>query len=224
MLVIEPVAPRALFLIGPPGSGKTTVSAMLSKTLGYRVIHGGALLRRLAGEVQTSKAAISAQQIISTGKPIPVPLYCAIVANELKGSDTPSVLFDGYPRSVRQCHAIPLVLMAARLRNPSEIVICLDLSNAEAGKRIANRHYCKNCGANWETFGLARCCTRPSIARRQDDQSALSVKRLSEYRVGLSKIKRALRAQGRLPIVVNASATPGDVVASILHVLHRARQ
>lgn len=222
--MVERAAPRALFLIGPPGSGKTTVSAMLSEKLGYRVIHGGALLRRLAGEAQTSKAAIIAQQILSTGRPIPVPLYCTMVADALKGSDAPSVLFDGYPRSVRQCHAIPLVLMTARLWSANEIIICLDLSNTEAAERITNRRHCNNCGANWEKSRLTQCCAGPSIARRQDDHGALSATRLSDYRARLPKIKRALQARGRPPVVVSASTTAERVVESILHILHEARR
>lgn len=85
---------RGVFLVGPPGAGKTTQGAMLAHTLGGTHRSMGELVRtaRAAGARLPSPAATSAAARQATVELIRGSLH----------APTPSLVLDGFPRSPGQ--------------------------------------------------------------------------------------------------------------------------
>lgn len=95
----------AFFFLGPPGSGKGTQSALIQERLNYMHLSSGELLRDAISH--GVPAALEVQDQINRGELVSDELIHAMVHDELKHLlDQPplpsGVIFDGFPRTVRQ--------------------------------------------------------------------------------------------------------------------------
>jgi adenylate kinase family enzyme len=95
-------------VLGPPGSGKTGTSAALGARVDADVVHGGMVLRTLMSRSPRDPLAKRAENIVGTGQPVPVDLYCEIVGHGTRGNGRWLVL-DGYPRNSEQYLGLPAV-------------------------------------------------------------------------------------------------------------------
>lgn len=99
-----------LVIFGAPGSGKGTQSARLIDEYGLHHISTGEVLREhIARGTELGKIADS---YISKGNLIPDDLMIRILDDVLKniGPDVPGVVFDGFPRTIPQAHALKRLL------------------------------------------------------------------------------------------------------------------
>ncbi len=99
-----------LVIFGAPGSGKGTQSARLIDEYGLHHISTGEVLRdHIARGTELGKIADS---YISKGNLIPDDLMIRILDDVLKGigPDVPGVVFDGFPRTIPQAHALKKLL------------------------------------------------------------------------------------------------------------------
>lgn len=95
-----------IVLFGAPGSGKGTQSAKLIDQFGLYHISTGELLRdHISRGTELGKTADS---YISKGELIPDELMIRILDDVLdkEGGDKKGVVFDGFPRTVPQAHAL----------------------------------------------------------------------------------------------------------------------
>jgi adenylate kinase family enzyme len=186
----EPRVTPVICVLGPPGSGKTETSAALVARVDADVVHGGKALRTLVGRDPHDSLAKRAENIVSTGRPVPVDLYCEIVGDCARGNGRWLVL-DGYPRNAEQYRGLPAVCHAASVLRPSFFGVFLTLGDSELHRRIGKR-------------------------RRTDDISPELVdRRLKLYADDASELQSRFRSDGRLLTVSGAMAT-GSIVNTIL--------
>ncbi len=125
-----------LLLIGPPGAGKGTQAALLSKHLGIPAISTGDIFRY---NVKNQTAlGVEAKGFMDRGEYVPDSLTNALVRDRLSHDDAlGGFLLDGYPRTIDQVNELDGILSDAGKR--LDAVVQLTADNDELVRRLAHR-------------------------------------------------------------------------------------
>lgn len=94
-----------LVLLGPPGAGKGTQAAVLSRELGVPHISTGDLFRKNMGE--ETELGLEAKSYVSAGKLVPDEVTNKMVRDRLGDADArEGFLLDGFPRTLNQADVL----------------------------------------------------------------------------------------------------------------------
>lgn len=121
---------EVLVILGAPGSGKGTLAKVLQSDYGIHHISTGDLIRNSDDE--------ELKKIIAGGNLIPDSMMVKMLVAELKKIDaSEGVIFDGFPRTIKQAKKLDSILgkMGLGLNH----AIFLDLDEETAKKRIKDR-------------------------------------------------------------------------------------
>jgi adenylate kinase len=119
-----------IIIMGPPGSGKGTVSKKLASKNGFTHISTGELIRNSKDE--------DLKKIIAKGDYIPDRIMARMLRRELGKADLESgVVIDGFPRTIKQTKMLDSIL--GKLGVGLNHCIYLDLSRKKSRERILNR-------------------------------------------------------------------------------------
>ncbi len=178
-------------LIGPPGSGKGSLSSLCEKKLGWVQLSTGNLCRKHIAE--RTKIGKEIDLILKSGKLISDDLVTKMVSKwfEQQIGRVPAVVLDGYPRTVKQAQLFDdfLSLSFPSLRVK---VIRFALSDNTVIDRLCNRAICqnKNCQLVYslesgsslapKKSGICDVCST-QLGRRNDDEKEAVQKRLQVY-------------------------------------------
>jgi adenylate kinase len=91
------LAPRIRLVLGPPGSGKSTLGRYIASRLGVPWISSGAVLRELAARDQRLA------DLLASGELVPDEVVDRVIRERLAKVGE-GALLDGYPRTVAQAH------------------------------------------------------------------------------------------------------------------------
>lgn len=176
--------------VGPPGSGKGTLSHLCVKTLGWVQLSTGNLCRKhIAEQTEIGKQIDFA---LKSGKLVSDCLINAMVhewfASTIQQAD--SIILDGYPRTVGQAQALHEFL-EQHLPEVSVNVVRFFISDESVISRICGRLVCQNKDCQ-EVYSLNIGARVPSqemkcdvcssdLGRRNDDAVAAVVDRLQTY-------------------------------------------
>lgn len=121
---------EVLVILGAPGSGKGTLAKVLKEDYGINHISTGDLIRK-SDNVELKK-------IIASGDLVPDSMIVKILVSELEKMDpSEGVIFDGFPRTIKQAKKLDSILgkMGLGLNH----AIFLDLDEKIAKERIKER-------------------------------------------------------------------------------------
>lgn len=211
-----------MILLGPPGAGKGTQCRRIAKSLGIPVISSGDILR--TNLRACTELGLRAKDAMDRGALVSDELIFAMLRSRLLESDCGSgFLLDGIPRTVRQAEFLDAQLMqlyGKKLGPP--LIIDLEVEDVVILNRLAGRRVCGACGA---TYNLA---TRPpwregqcdfdgaQLITRDDDQSDVWKRRLSDYRESALAIRQYFASRYGTVIAIDASRPIEDVSTDIL--------
>jgi adenylate kinase len=165
-------------LLGPPGAGKGTQAARLTRRWRIPHISTGAMLREA---VQSgTPLGLAVQAIMARGGLIDDSVVTEVVRARLARPDTASgFLLDGYPRTVPQGRALDEFMADKAPLTVVEIV----LSETEILRRLAARMICSECGVNsQDDRDYANCVNCGGrLMPRADDAEEVVRRRIAVY-------------------------------------------
>jgi adenylate kinase len=175
-----------IVLLGPPGSGKGTQSQRLIRSHGIPQISTGDLLR--AAVAAQSRLGIAAKSAMDAGKLVDDEVVLGMIRERLALPDVANgFILDGFPRNLSQATALDDLLQ--QLDQPLDVVVLLQVDNAELVRRIGGRRTCRNCGRVFNVFtsppAPGETCPQTGgehdLFQRPDDNEATVAERLKVY-------------------------------------------
>ena len=125
-----------LVLLGAPGSGKGTQASRLRQHLQVPHISTGDLLR--AAVAAATPLGLKAKAVMEAGNLVSDDIVLGMLEERLGKDDARAgFVLDGYPRNLAQARALDELL--ARLKQPVDIAVQLDVDTALLVERIAGR-------------------------------------------------------------------------------------
>jgi adenylate kinase len=169
-----------LILLGPPGAGKGTQAAFITRKYGIPQISTGDMLR---AEIKAgTPRALSVKQVIDSGQLVSDDVIIALVRERLAKPDcTGGYLFDGFPRTIPQAEAMKT--NGVRL----DYVLEIDVPEAEIVMRMSGRRVHPASGRTYHVkFNPPKVegcddVTGEPLILREDDREDTVRKRLEVY-------------------------------------------
>ena len=161
-----------LALIGPSGAGKGTQAAHLIARFSLLCISTGDLFRYHLKNKTELGALI--QDYLDKGELVPDRVADATLEEWLRVSDPGrGILFDGYPRTLRQAQFLEKLLFG--LERSLTAVIYLKIRDEDVVHRLSDRQVCKVCQAPFHKTSnpFKSCpyqqCSGEHLVQRDDD-------------------------------------------------------
>ena len=125
-----------LMLLGPPGAGKGTQAARLTKQYGIPQLSTGDMLR--AAVKAGTPIGLKAKAVMDAGALVSDEIVVGIIAERVEAADArKGFILDGFPRTVKQAEALEALLAAKAVKLDAVIELAVDAPKLVA--RIVNR-------------------------------------------------------------------------------------
>ena len=189
-----------LIFLGPPGAGKGTQAAIISKALRIPTISTGDMLR--AAVKAGTDLGKQAKALIDAGKLVPDEVIIPMVAQRVAESDCQSgYILDGVPRTIAQAEELEKAGIAF------DHVLSIETDDAVIQNRLTGRRVCPGCGATFhvtgnppKTEGVCDACGEKLI-QRKDDTAGTIAHRLEVYHSETEPLKEFYAKRGLLRTV-----------------------
>ncbi len=177
-----------IVLFGAPGSGKGTQAERISSTMGIPAISTGNILREAI--LNGTEVGFMAKEYVDAGALVPDEIMLAIIRDRLNQPDCQKgFLLDGFPRTVPQAEGL------AALGISIDIVLSLEVPDADIERRMGGRRVCRQCGASYHVEhkppvrdGVCDACGG-ILVQRADDAPETVLARLSTYHKNTEPLK-----------------------------------
>ena len=211
-----------IILLGPPGAGKGTQSALLVEHHGMRQLSTGDMLR--AAVNAETPVGLEAKGVMQRGEFVSDAIVTALIDDELTAmGEGVGAIFDGYPRTAEQAGQLDAILEKHGRRLDHVIELAVD--EDELVERITGRFTCAKCGEGYhdefklpDTSGVCDKCGSAEFKRRPDDTEETVRTRMAEYRGKTAPILPLYEQRG-IVSRVDGMAPIGEVTAAIEKVL-----
>lgn len=175
-----------LIILGPPGSGKGTLSKLISDQFNLVHISTGDIFR--LNIRQGTPLGKLASSYIEKGDLVPDQVTISMMEDALKQiAPDQGFLLDGFPRTVEQAEALEEILK--KIARKLDAVINVVLPDEIIVHRLEGRRICKDCGASYNVDLIPpkteNVCDRcdGSLYQRHDDEADVVKNRLVNYHV-----------------------------------------
>jgi adenylate kinase len=210
-----------IVLLGAPGSGKGTQAQRLARERAMPQISTGDLLR--AAVTAGSALGKQAKAAMDAGGLVADEIVLGIIAERLVAADVKSgFVLDGFPRNIAQATALNAML--AKLAQPLDAVVLMEVDRAEIVRRIAGRWTCRDCGRVFNLAPTAGADAREDICpkhagphrlfQRPDDNEQTVAERLKVYEEKTKPLVDFYRERGLLR-AIKAEGMVAEVAARL---------
>ncbi|TXL66253.1 adenylate kinase [Zeimonas arvi] len=170
-----------LILLGPPGAGKGTQAAFITKKFGIPQISTGDMLR--AAVKAGTPLGLEARKVMDAGGLVSDDIIIGLVKDRLQQPDCQAgYLFDGFPRTIPQAEAMKNA--GVRL----DYVLEIDVPEEDIIERMSGRRVHAASGRTYHVrFNPPKVAgkddvTGEDLIQRDDDREETVRKRLEVYR------------------------------------------
>ena len=173
-----------IIMLGAPGTGKGTVSGMLSEELNIPQVSTGDIFRKHIKE--KTELGKLAESYISQGKLVPDDVTINLVKDRLKEDDVKNgIILDGFPRTVNQAEALDKILKEENRK--VSMTINLTTPEEELIERVVNRRVCPKCKEVYNIIlnppkkeNICNKCGHELVIRKDDNEETFKG-RLNTY-------------------------------------------
>ena len=165
-----------IVLLGPPGCGKGTQSKLLVEKDNFVQLSTGDLLR---SETSNSDSDLGkkVKYLMESGELVPDEIVIDIIINKVEEHKSKSIVFDGFPRNLKQAEVLDSSLENVSVKLDHAILFQIDFKILE--ERINNRIS--------ETMGGEQ---------RKDDNSATLLNRIEVFKSSTLPIVKYYEEKG----------------------------
>jgi adenylate kinase len=189
-----------IILLGPPGAGKGTQAARLVSRRSMVQLSTGDMLR--AAVKAGTPIGQQAKAVMDAGGLVSDEIVSGIIGEALDQLPASTgVIFDGYPRTAAQAHALDAILEGRN--RVLHHVIELAVDEDALVERIVGRFTCAQCGEGYHddfkkpaAAGSCDKCGSTEFKRRPDDNEETVRTRMAEYRAKTAPILPIYDARG----------------------------
>lgn len=214
-----------LVLLGPPGAGKGTQSAVLSRNYKIPHISTGDILRESVKS--GAPLGLEAKAFMEKGELVPDELVTGIVVERLKKDDArKGFILDGFPRTLKQ--ALDLDAALTNMTSGIDMILYFETSEKVAIDRLSGRRVCKKCGFNYhirnipsKTAGICDKCGG-ELFQRPDDKESTVRNRLKVYEAQTKPLIEYYSKKGNL-VKVSGDLGVDDLFGVISKIFKDAR-
>lgn len=170
--------PLRIILIGPPGVGKGTQSALLEERLGAKPLSSGMIFRaEIDAETDLGELAKS---YIDRGELVPNGVTIQMMLKRLRTEEVRrrGFILDGFPRTVRQAEALDEELAKEGIELDS--VVSIEAPDDLIVTRLSGRIGCTKCGEIYHKVnkapkreGFCDKCNGPLFVREDDEPETI---------------------------------------------------
>lgn len=210
-----------IVLLGAPGSGKGTQAKLLVDKYKIPQISTGDLLR--AAVAARTELGKKAKAVMEAGQLVSDDIVLGIIQERLAKPDAKGgFILDGFPRNIPQAQALDAML--ARLGQPLQLALLVDVDDAVLMKRLTGRRNCGSCGAIYNIYFSpprtpGKCDHCGGILQHRSDDNEETVRnRLKVYHEQTSPLVSYYKAQGKLRTVRGVGGI-GDIFRNICTVI-----
>ena len=127
---------KKIVLLGPPGCGKGTQSKLLVEKNNFVQLSTGDLLR---SETSNSDSDLGkkVKYLMESGELVPDHIVIDIIVNKVEEHKNKSIVFDGFPRNLKQAEVLDSSLKKVSVKIDNAILFQIDFKILE--ERINNR-------------------------------------------------------------------------------------
>lgn len=212
---------KNLVLLGPPGAGKGTLSAMLREESIISHISTGDIFR--SEMKKGSDLGKKAGEYVNKGQLVPDEIVAEMTGRRLEEKDCePGFILDGFPRTVRQAELLDSELI--KTQRKLDLVIYFKAEKELLIKRLTARLTCKSCGFNFNKIfappakdGICDKCGG-ELFQRPDDSYETAVNRLKVYDEQTAPLI-SFYTQRKLLSEIDAGLPPREAYMALLKVL-----
>ncbi len=212
---------KIFLFLGPPGSGKGTLSEMCVNEFGWEQLSTGNLCREHIA--QSTEIGKQIQKVIDSGNLVSDELIATMVVDWISNQQTVphGIVFDGYPRTKNQASML-YDFLKNKLPQFELVLVKLDIDVQLLLTRILNRVVCSNKQCN-RVYSLVSSsemqpkndricdvCHAPLIQRNDDNQESLK-QRLKIYYQHEQEIIDFYSSQGLKIDILQGSGGVSDV-------------
>ena len=210
-----------IVLLGAPGSGKGTQAKLLVDKYKIPQISTGDLLR--AAVAANSELGKRAKATMDAGQLVADDVVLGMIQERLAKPDARSgFILDGFPRNIPQAQALDAML--ARVGQPLQLALLVDVDTEVLMKRITGRRTCGACGSIYNIYysvpRVAGKCDKCGgmLQHRSDDNEPTVRNRLKVYEEQTAPLVSYFKAQGKLRTakgvgsVTDIFKTVGDII------------
>ena len=189
-----------LILLGAPGAGKGTQSAILARELGIPAVSTGNILR--AAIKEGSELGMKAKAFMDQGMLVPDEIIIDIIRDRLSKDDcAKGYILDGVPRTIVQGEELEAAGIVF------DNVVSLEIADEAIMERMAGRRVCEACGASYhlkavppKQEGVCDACGGKLVARKDDVPETVKA-RLEVYHKETEPLKGFYESRGVLRVV-----------------------
>ena len=189
---------KKIVLLGPPGCGKGTQSKLLVEKDNFVQLSTGDLLRSETSN-SNSELGRKVKYLMESGELVPDDIVIDLIVNKVEEHKNKSVVFDGFPRNIKQAEALDSSLQNVSIKLDHAILFEIDFKILE--ERINNRIS--------ETKGSEQ---------RKDDNSETLLNRIEVFKSSTLPIVRYYEEKGIIS-KIDGMQKVNEVYAEITNII-----